>query len=299
MYLFFFFSFPGSIEPVKHYYYTTEWKDKLIDHNDFYIKHGHENPTEMPIKSQVQIATEANIGNFKLGVDLKNKFNDFVEVTSDERPERLDIKMHSGIYYHSSNLWVPTVGDIRVLISYAGKAGDYYSVVGRLVNGVLEPYVSQLGHEISLLRKGEISVDQMFHLEHVDNYWKTWAIRYRIVLELKKKKIVLFYSMHLSFFFPRGLGWFVMFLSVTCLANILKTIIINSNVLCGIIAVESLTMSVSISTSLLFIGFAWVWYRPIIGLGLALTSILPFLYSIMGSDSTNRQQQQQRDYRRL
>ncbi|XP_014208118.1 transmembrane protein 43 homolog [Copidosoma floridanum] len=266
-------NFPGSTEPVKHYYYTTEWKDKLIDHNDFYIKHGHENPTDMLIKSQVQIAMDARIGNFGLSDDLKDKFNDFVGVTSDERPERPDIKMHAGIYYHSSDLWVPKVGDIRVLISYAGKAGDHYSVVGRLVNGVIEPYVTSHGHEILLLRKGEISVNQMFHLEHVDNYWRTWAIR--------------------------GLGWLVMFLAATCLANILKIIIVNSNVLCGIIAVESLTMSVSISLSLLVIGFAWVWYRPVIGLGLALTSVLPFIYSTMGSDATVPPAQQQRDYRRL
>lgn len=90
-----------------------------------------------------------------------------------------------------------------------------------------------------------------------------------------------------------------MFLAATCLANILKTVILNSNVLCGMIAIESLTMSVSMSISLLVIGFAWVWYRPVIGLGLALASILPFMYSTMGTSSTVPPAQQQRDYRRL
>ncbi|KAJ8684217.1 hypothetical protein QAD02_020009 [Eretmocerus hayati] len=267
-------NYPGSIEPDKHYYYTTEWKDKLIDSSSFYIKFGHENPTEMPVKSQVQISDEVKIGNFALGMKLKETFKDFMEITSDERPERRDIKMHAGLYYHGSDLWEPKVGDIRVQISYAGRAGDTYSVVGKLVNGVLEPYITSHGQEILLQRKHTVSVDQMFHLEHVDNYWRTWTIR--------------------------GLGWLIMFLAATCLANILKTIILNSNVLCGIIALESLTISVSMSLSFLVIGFAWVWYRPVVGLGLALASILPFMYSTMNSvPSTAAPAQQQRDYRRL
>lgn len=94
----------------------------------------------------------------------------------------------------------------------------------------------------------------------------------------------------------RGLGWLVLFLATTCLANILRTIILNSTFLCGIIAVESLTMSVSMSISLLVIGFAWVWYRPVIGLCLALASILPFIYSTLTSAS---QSQNRDNYRRL
>ena len=92
-----------------------------------------------------------------------------------------------------------------------------------------------------------------------------------------------------------------MFLAATCLANILKTIITNSNVLYSLIALESLTLSVSMSISLLVIGFAWVWYRPVIGLVLALASVLPFVYSTMGSNSypTAPGQQQRDNYRRL
>lgn len=70
------------------------------------------------------------------------------------------------------------VGDIRILFSYAGKAGDTYSIVGKLIQGTIVPYVTSRGEEILLQRKHTIPVDQMFHLEHVHNYWRTWTIRF-------------------------------------------------------------------------------------------------------------------------
>ncbi|KAF7997388.1 hypothetical protein HCN44_005665 [Aphidius gifuensis] len=248
----------------KNYYYTTEWKDKLIDSDSFYIRNGHENPTEIPIKSQIQIAEEVKIGNVILGDEMKNKFTEFLEITSDQRPDRVDIKMHSGLYYHSADLWNPHVGDIRILFLYAGKANDIYSIVGKLSDGIIVPYVTTRNEVILLQRKHTVDVHQMFHLEHVHNYWRTWTIR--------------------------GLGWLVLFLAATCLANILKTIITNSSFLYGIIEIDSITMSVSMSISLLVVGFAWVWYRPIVALCLALASIVPFIYSTFFSNDDERQQ---------
>ncbi|XP_024940004.1 transmembrane protein 43 homolog [Cephus cinctus] len=252
-------SYGGVTEDEKHYYYMTEWRDELIDSDQFYIRTGHHNPKDIPIKSQVQIAADVKIGNIALGTELKKKFNDFVEIISDEKPQRKDIKLHSGLYYHTADLRNPQVGDIRVQFSYAGKGGDTYSIIGFMVHGMIVPYNTSYGEEILLQRKNKMSVDQMFHMEFVHNYWRTWAIR--------------------------GLGWLVMFLAVTCLANILRTLILNSTFLNEIIAIDSVTTSASMSISLLVIGVAWVWYRPFIGLCLALASILPFIYSSLTSNS--------------
>lgn len=64
------------------------------------------------------------VGHLILGTDLKEKFNDYIEVTSDERPERRDIKLHLGIYYHCDDVWNPKVGDIRIQFYYAGLSGE-------------------------------------------------------------------------------------------------------------------------------------------------------------------------------
>ncbi|KAL0109598.1 hypothetical protein PUN28_014566 [Cardiocondyla obscurior] len=254
----------------RHYYYTTEWKDKLVDSDHFYIRTGHHNPKEIPIKSQIQVADEVKIGAFTLGTELKSKFKDFIEITSDERPEQKTIKMHSGLYYHSVDLWNPQVGDLRLQFSYAGKHGDVYSVVGLLEKDTIKPYYTADGEEILLQQRYRISVEQMFHFERVHNYWRTWA--------------------------NRGLGWLIIFIAASCLANILKTIVTSSTFLCGIVVVESLTMSVSMSVSLMVIGLAWIWYRPVIGICLALASFLPLIYSTLTSGSSS---QQRDNYRRL
>lgn len=80
-----------------------------MNSDNFYIPYGHENPKEKPLNSLLQIADGAKIGSYVLGNKLKNKFNDYTEVTSDERPDRKDLKLHTGLYYHSSDIWNPKV----------------------------------------------------------------------------------------------------------------------------------------------------------------------------------------------
>ena len=78
---------------------------------------------EFPLKSTVYTNEEVTVGGFILGPELKAKFNDFVPITSDERPEQRDVKLHAGLYYHCRDVWEPEVGDIRIQFSYAGHAG--------------------------------------------------------------------------------------------------------------------------------------------------------------------------------
>ena len=63
-----------------------------------------------------------------LGKELKAKFEEFTQFTSDERPSDPGIKMHAGLYFHANDVWESEVGDIRVQFSYAGRDGEQVNI---------------------------------------------------------------------------------------------------------------------------------------------------------------------------
>lgn len=111
----------------RSYYYLRDWKDKLIDSIHFHWRHGHENPTEFPISSRVQIANRVFIGQIELDSIAKHKFDDYIEITSDTRPDDPSIKLHSGMYYHCNNVFEPEIGDVRLQFYTAGVEGNFVS----------------------------------------------------------------------------------------------------------------------------------------------------------------------------
>lgn len=62
------------------------------------------------------------------GIDVKRKVTDYYEIWSDSRPERSDIKLHSGFYYHGDSPLEHQIGDLRIHFSYAGREDDIVSV---------------------------------------------------------------------------------------------------------------------------------------------------------------------------
>lgn len=111
----------------KTYYYTMDWRDRIVDSSLFHMRMGHENPKVFPIKNRVQIATHVNIGNFEMGADAKSDIKNFIEITSDTRPDDPSIKLHSGLYYHCNDVFNPEIGDIRLQFLTAGVEGNYVS----------------------------------------------------------------------------------------------------------------------------------------------------------------------------
>nr|CAI5828028.1 unnamed protein product [Callosobruchus analis] len=244
---------------ISDYYYVTEWRDRLVDSSAFYVRHGHENPKEIPLPTVTYIAPVVRVGALLIGRQIKEKFDDWVEVTSDERPERRDVKLHMGIYYHCEDIWNPQVGDIRVQFYYAGAAGESVTIIARQDNGFLVPYETTRGHKIALLRYGNLNINQMFSAEHFDARIETWKLR--------------------------GIGIFILYASCVCLAKLLKIMFVQLPILNSVLTGEATSFGnlvLSVSTSLLVIATAWILYRPMLGAGLLVAAISPLFYCTMG-----------------
>ncbi|XP_056645449.1 transmembrane protein 43 homolog isoform X2 [Diorhabda sublineata] len=240
------------------YYYVTEWRDKLIDSSNFYIRHGHVNPKEIPLKTVTYISPIVKLGHLLVGNEIKDKFDDFVEVASDEHPDRKDVKLHMGIYYHCDDVWNPQVGDIRVQFYYAGGSGEPVTIIAKHNNGVLVPYETSKGHRIALLRLGNLNLNQMFSEEHFDARLETWKLR--------------------------GFGFFILYASTVCMSKLIKIMVFQVP-LFNFFSGDSLSFGnivLAFSLALCVIATAWIMYRPMLGASLFFAAVSPFLYYTMG-----------------
>ncbi|KAG8282212.1 Transmembrane protein 43 [Homalodisca vitripennis] len=113
-----------------------------------------------PVESGVTVSDVVRVGSHTLSGELKEHFSTFTLLTSDQRPERRDIKMHSGLYYHSFDVWSPEVGDTRVQLSYAGAADDLVTILARQVGGMLQPFYVE-NRDLTAVLEGQHSLSDV------------------------------------------------------------------------------------------------------------------------------------------
>ncbi|XP_063219199.1 transmembrane protein 43 homolog isoform X2 [Bacillus rossius redtenbacheri] len=246
----------GNDNITTHYIYFTDWKDKLINSSLFFIRPGHENPRKLPRKTKVFISERVTIGKFSLSSALKQKFNNFVIFTSDERPEQRHIKLHSGLYYHCHDVWHPEVGDIRIQFSYAGMAGEYVTILAKQVGVELQPFELPTGEVIAEIRPGSWSIKEMFHQDHSAQWGLRWTYR--------------------------ALGWLCVFLGTNCSSTFLYLLVCrySNRTTPATSCLTSMKLTFSVSLSLFVISMSWLWYKPILGLTIFVAAVSPAIYVI-------------------
>lgn len=211
---------------------------------------------KFPLESRIYVAEHVMIGPYQVGNEVKNRIGTYTEVTSDTRPDDPSVKMHLGMYYHCNDVFNPEVGDIRIQFSYAGLQGEHHTVIGKLVNGKIEPFISKVGKKVLIVKKGEISLTDCFKQEHRFQRIHTWAIRF--------------------------VGFIFIFFFISCLSKVL-TIIFLANPLTQRLAPNqanpvSSNFTFALSISLLITSIAWIVHRPWLGVSLLGTALSPIFF---------------------
>lgn len=161
----------------RNYYYFKDWSERIISTQSFHSL-SHQNPKKKQFESKIMMAEKAFIGPYEICEEAKDRFNTWIDVTSDTKPEDFFIKMHSGAYYHCEDLFDPQIGDIRVRFQLAGLEGDFYTIVGKFKNGQIVPYTSpNQKKKILILQKGSLSPEEIFHQEHSSVWKELWFSR--------------------------------------------------------------------------------------------------------------------------
>ncbi|KAL4220896.1 Transmembrane protein 43 [Mactra antiquata] len=263
----------GKTRVEKEYTYSQEWRTDVVKSTGYDDAFNHRNPSSMSVAAKSLVADQVDVGQFSLSDGLVSKISNFKQLPIDHRykPGRTDVQMFDGYIYHSKNPIQPETGDIRIKFEYAGISGQSslgpqmtVTIVARQINGKVLPYQTVAGDQLEILYEGKLSPKEVFGREKAQNTLLTWGIRLA--------------------------GWLVMFVGFSCLTKIIATLVDWVPIVRDLVAagVTLMNVSLAISWSLTVIAFGWIYYRPLLGIGILAMAMTPFVMSRWSRGSTSR-----------
>ena len=249
----------GSEETVTTYNYEKGWSGGAIDSSKFKKPEGHENP-EPVLGSQEWTAEPIQVGAYVLSPSLAGKIGGFTTHQVDAEVERPDffaqkrLNRKDGGFYLGTNPSRPEIGDSRV--SYEVALPGKVTVISKQKGNSFEAYTAKAGGKINMLAMGEQSAESMFETAQKSNKMMTWLFR--------------------------GLGFALMFAGFSMLFRPLSVIADVLPIAGNIVGMGTKLVSflLALPISLAVIGFAWVWYRPLLGVPLLVAALAGFGFLI-------------------
>lgn len=165
------------------------------------------------------------------------------EVKQDTTNTDLDyIHVNENVLYYGKNPNMPAVGDMR--ITFTKVLPGEVSIIAQVNGDRLQSYTAKNGKTLSVLRMGAEDMGAMFQSEHKGNTIMTWI--WRIV------------------------GLLLVIGGFKGIFNILITILKVLPFLADIagLGVGLVCNIIGLAWSLIIIAIAWLFYRPLIGIGL-------------------------------
>ncbi len=239
----------GGTETVTTYDYQKGWSSDLLDSGSFKKPEGHSNPPSLPFDGRTVSAQTVRLGAFQLAESQVAQLESKQELRVDETTRaalpaahQAKAKLQDGALYFGANPSSPVVGDARVRFKVV-KPGPV-TIIARQVGSTFESYPTKAGDPIMIVKEGTFSADAVFKAEQSANKTLTWILR--------------------------GVGFFTMFLGLTMM---FKPLVVFADVIPFVgsllgAGIGLFSALVAGALSLVTIGVAWLFYRPLLAIGL-------------------------------
>jgi hypothetical protein len=246
--------FGGGTETVTTYSYDKGWESGLIDSTRFKQPGGHSNPSRLPYEASTQVASPISLGDFQLSSSLIAEIDDEERlplILSGEPGGSLTLptgaQLSGNEVYLGANPSAPQVGDTRIWFSVVRP--QTVSIISVQRGNSFEPYQASNGNQVELLELGQQSAQQMFAAAQDRNRFLTWGLRVA--------------GFVLMFF-----GFRLLFGTLRIVAAVVPTL---GRLVGGAIGLVAGLLALILS--LITIAIAWVFYRPLLGVGLLVAAL--------------------------
>jgi len=257
----------GGTKTITTYTYHKKWSESLIKSSGFKETAGHSNPSQKPYKSKTLTAKKVTAGAYTLSDSLISQISNDQELEPkvEDLPEPVAdiVKPHNKSLYIGENPGTPAIGDTR--ITWKQTPPTEVSVISQQTGETFQPYQTQAGDALDMLRVGKHSSEEMFKLALADNVVLTWILR--------------------------GLGLLMMLIGLALIMRPMAVVadiipFIGDLVGAGTVMVAGLG---AVAGTRLTIGIAWIFYRPLIGAPLVAVTIGLLVFLFMRGRSNKKQ----------
>jgi hypothetical protein len=255
----------GGEETVTTYTYARDWSDTPVDSGRFKKPDGHSNP-DMTIRSQRFQVSSATLGAFTLDREVIDDIGgrrdlalqrDAADAVKAAYQGKARVSVVDGRIYLGRDPTQPSIGDYRIAYDVV-PAGDI-SIVARQQGSGFAPYQTAAGDTLLMVDTGLVPADQMFAEAVTGNTIFTWVLR--------------------------AVGLVVLFIGFLLTMRIVGVVADIIPFLGGIVRLGTgiVAFVLALVVGFVTIGIAWVWYRPLVTVGLlAVAALAVYLTSRAG-----------------
>jgi len=254
----------GGQETITTYEYDSKWTSSPVNSKSFADPmYRSSNFVLTTVEAKTERAKNVSFGGYRLPPFIVSSISGSIPAESNLTPEEIGqwekviyevnptsvqmVHVMGNKVYFGASTTTPHIGDVRVTLTKIMPAD--ISIIAQVNGSTFEPYVAKNGKTVSSVSMGTVSSEAMFAGEHLSNKALTWILRL--------------------------VGLFLVIGGLKSMFSILPTLFKVLPFL-GKIVGAGVGLVCTIfggAWSLIIIALGWLWYRPLIGIGLLAVAI--------------------------